>query len=161
MPNFIYFNGEKYARIEEMPPAVRQDYDRLRQLFADADGDGSPDLKQSDLKAVYRGLRDVIRIRSRAKRKLAALPKAATNILIIREDESGIYINEQRYETPEDMPQEMYDFYDLVANDWQSVIEKSEGEPESFETSPRWGMRLIVAAIILGGILLGAWFVLL
>lgn len=40
----INFNGQDYGSVDEMPPDVRRVYQRLMGVFADEDGDGTPDI---------------------------------------------------------------------------------------------------------------------
>jgi len=42
-PDFI-FNGQRYASRDDMPTEVRQQYDHVMELFADADKNGIPDI---------------------------------------------------------------------------------------------------------------------
>jgi hypothetical protein len=39
----IVVNGREYGSVEEMPPDVRQAYERMRSAVVDSDGDGVPD----------------------------------------------------------------------------------------------------------------------
>jgi hypothetical protein len=40
----IIFNGREYSSVDEMPPDVREAYERITRTFADSDGDGVPDV---------------------------------------------------------------------------------------------------------------------
>jgi RNase P/RNase MRP subunit p29 len=40
----IVVNGREYGSVEEMPPDVRQAYERMRSAFVDSDRDGVPDM---------------------------------------------------------------------------------------------------------------------
>ena len=40
----IRFNGQNYKSVDEMPPEVRQAYERMMGMMADKNGDGVPDL---------------------------------------------------------------------------------------------------------------------
>jgi|GEM_PF-1422632 len=44
MESKIIFNGREYANVNEMPPDVREAYERITKTFADSDGDGVPDV---------------------------------------------------------------------------------------------------------------------
>ena len=44
MESKIIFNGREYASVNEMPPDVRQAYERTMRIFADSDGNGVPDV---------------------------------------------------------------------------------------------------------------------
>jgi hypothetical protein len=44
MSNQIFFNGQTYASLEDMPPEAREAYQKLMGLLADQDGNGVPDL---------------------------------------------------------------------------------------------------------------------
>ena len=44
MESKIIFNGREYASVNEMPPDVRQAYERVMKTLADSDGDGVPDV---------------------------------------------------------------------------------------------------------------------
>jgi hypothetical protein len=44
MDHKIVFNGREYSGVDEMPLDVREAYERMTSVLADADGDGTPDL---------------------------------------------------------------------------------------------------------------------
>ncbi len=44
----IKFNGQTYASVEDMPPEVRQVYERMLKLLPDEDKNGEPDLLQGN-----------------------------------------------------------------------------------------------------------------
>ncbi len=44
MESKIVFNGREYASVNDMPPDVREAYERITKTFADSDGDGVPDV---------------------------------------------------------------------------------------------------------------------
>ena len=44
MPNGISFNGVAYVSVDDMPPDVRRDYERLLAALGDENRDGVPDL---------------------------------------------------------------------------------------------------------------------
>jgi hypothetical protein len=44
MPNKIVFNGQAYDSIEAMPPEVRAAYQKVIEMFADANHNGVPDI---------------------------------------------------------------------------------------------------------------------
>lgn len=46
METRITVNGVEYRSVDEMPPDVRQQYDRAMKILADRDGNGVPDIRQ-------------------------------------------------------------------------------------------------------------------
>ncbi len=44
MGSSIVFNGREYSSVDDMPPDVRQEFERTMAVLADTDGDGMPDL---------------------------------------------------------------------------------------------------------------------
>ena len=49
MTRKIIVNGQEFSSVEEMPPAVRRQYEQAMSALADRDGDGVPDIMQSGL----------------------------------------------------------------------------------------------------------------
>src|SRR5262245_65570761 len=49
METRITVNGVEYRSVDEMPPDVRAEYDRMMSMLADRDGDGVPDVLQGQL----------------------------------------------------------------------------------------------------------------
>ena len=174
----IYFNGKRYNSIREMPPKVRKQYEQLERLLADADADGTPDIFQprsfSDLKTAVHLAIEVGKMQQSANAKGAD----ATRMALIRETEQGIYVNGKFYETPEDMPQDVYEIYDAAINSaaeprispgddvWfdeenfnprgHPAIPESDMPNQSVDTTSRFFTVLILALLFLGAVIL-AW----
>ena len=58
MTKRIIVNGQEYSSVEEMPPDVRRQYEQAMATLADRDGDGVPDIMQSDLSGMS-GMEDL------------------------------------------------------------------------------------------------------
>ena len=168
----IYFNGKRYNSIREMPPKVRKSYEQLERLLADTDADGIPDVFQprsfSDLKTAVNLAMEVGKMRQ----VIGTDKSDATVMSVIRETNRGIYVNGKFYETPEDMPQDIFEIYDAAVNNttdaptddnsdvWPDdinfnpqphpVISEAKTPNESVDTTSRFFAVLLVALFFLG-----------
>jgi hypothetical protein len=91
MPTRITVNGVEYRSVEEMPPDVRAEYDRMMSLLADRNNDGGPDI-----------LEDQHVTAPAAQSKLTASVSKVTRI----------NINGQKYDRWEDVPPELRQMID-------------------------------------------------
>jgi hypothetical protein len=112
----IYFYGRRYNSVREMPPKIRQNYEQLERLFADANADGVPDIFQPHS---FRDLKTAVSLAVELAKKRPGADVnglGAARLAVVRENDQGIYVNGRFYETPEDMPQEVFEIYDTVVS---------------------------------------------
>lgn len=153
MKSRIIFNGKSYNDASEMPPEVRQAYERVLGLLADANRNGVPDLLESA------GLGTVICVQ-----------------------ENQIVVNGQNYSRPEDLPPAARQLFDQAMSQLgtagsdlpqrlASLTGTGSGQP-AVETSLQfqWGSKpaagsgpglarvlALAGAAILGFILVALW----
>jgi len=118
MSEIIYFNGKKYHGIREMPSDVRQAYERMQKWLEDADGDGVPDIAQiksvTDLKDVFNAAREIGQIMN-ADASISPFQRQL-RLTAIKKTDQGIYVNGRFFESPEDMPQNVFEIYDAAVS---------------------------------------------
>jgi hypothetical protein len=188
MPETIYFNGKKYESISEMPPNVRQMYERINRFLTDADQDGIPDALQasnlSGLKEAFGAIKDIAQLGTTAQ------GMNQVQLSVIRETDRGILVNGKEFKSVEEMPSEIRQIYEDVTNSaqegnfniydetWREVQRDDFFEPHDDEILNRQFARqsstlqtpietvdsnarlvmIIVAALIIIGGLVFAWF---
>jgi len=189
MSETIYFNGKKYESVSEMPPNVRQMYERLNRFFTDADQDGVPDALQanslSGLKEAFGAIKEI------AQMGAAAQGMNQAQLSIIRETERAILVNGKEYKSVDEMPFEIRQVYEKVKKTaqeeysniydetWREIQRDDFFEPHDDEILNRQFTRqsstlqtpiepidsnarlvlIVAAALIIIGGLVFAWFV--
>lgn len=114
MAETIYFNGKKYQSLAEMPSSERQLYEKFNRFFADADQDGVPDVLQgggiSGLKEAFGMLKEIGQIGS----SNPGLTQG--QITIVRETDTGIYVNGKGFNSVAEMPSDIRQIYEQVTS---------------------------------------------
>jgi hypothetical protein len=118
MTETIYFNGRKYNSVAEMPSSVRQKYEKFNRLFADANQDGVPDFVQpngiSDLKDTFNLLKEIGQMGSQERLD-------PNQVMIVRETDTGIYVNGKGYNNVSEMPSDIRKVYEQATNSGTEV----------------------------------------
>lgn len=103
LPTRVIFNGKEYRSVEEMPPSVRTQYEKLLASLPDDDKDGVPDLLQGDhAAATFTSVSGVDYTGSGNR----AAPAGAPDILI--------EVNGVQYRSPADMPADVRETYEKM-----------------------------------------------
>ena len=111
MAETIYFNGKKYDSISEMPSSVRQQYEKFNRFFADANQDGVPDIVQG---GGISGLKETFDMIKEIGQMSAGEGLTQEQLTIIRETDTGIYVNGKGYYSVEEMPAHIRQAYEQV-----------------------------------------------
>ena len=128
MSETIYFNGKKYDSVAEMPSNVRQIYDKLDRFFTDEDRDGIPDIIQSGGLA---GVKEVFNVIKDITQASGTTSFDSGRISVIRETDTGIFINGKEYASIAEMP-------DYVRQEYERIINSAEdGREDIFDESWR------------------------
>lgn len=113
MSETIYFNGKKYDSVAEMPTNVRRNYEKISRLFADANEDGVPDFIQPGGIA---GLKDSFNMIKELSQLSQTEGLSQEQFSIIRVSDTGIQINNKRYDSIEEIPDYMRKEYNRIVN---------------------------------------------
>ena len=140
MSETIYFNGQKYDGIGAMPPDIRRNYERVTQLLADTNGNGKPDILEihsfGDLKRIIEVAEEIGKTQTSVGEISGADPaRIKSQTAIIRETNRGIYVNGKFYETPEDMPQDVFEIYDAAVTRAADAPPPAASRPPGDEAS--------------------------
>jgi hypothetical protein len=124
MSETIYYNGKKYDSVAEMPASVRQNYEKISRLFADANQDGIPDIVQpgglSGLKDTFNMIKELSQIgQTEGMRQ--------EQFSLIRVTDTGIQVNGRSYNSVEEMPAQIRKEYHRIINNAQ------EGQVDIFD----------------------------
>ncbi|MFC1997183.1 hypothetical protein ACFLXI_06200 [Chloroflexota bacterium] len=189
MSETIYFNGGKYNSPADMPPNIRQMYQKLNRFMMDENQDGVPDMIQSGglsgIKETFSVIKDIAQISS-------AEGFQAEQISVIRVTNSGIYINGKEYASEEAMPVSIRNEYnriikeaqdgteDIFDESWRPVDRDEFFEPHDDETFNRPFLRktsnsansiqtvdstgrfimIVIVAVLILGLIAAIWFLL-
>jgi hypothetical protein len=142
MAETIYFNGKKYESLAEMPSSVRQQYEQFNRFFADANQDGVPDIVQgggiSGLKEAFNMIKEIGQMSS-------GEGLTQEQLTIIRETDTGIYVNGKGFHSVDDMPSNIRQAYEQITltaregggsiydEDWRDVPREEFFEPHDDE----------------------------
>ena len=114
MTEKIIFNGKVYHSEAEMPPNVREAYNRINKFFVDANQDGIPDFIQQGGLA---GIKDVFTF---AKDISKSAQGGATinpdQFTVIRKTENRINVNGREFNSTEEMPPEIRRAYERIVD---------------------------------------------
>jgi hypothetical protein len=129
MAEKIIFDGRSYNSVSEIPPDVRQMYERLKKLFTDANRDGVPDVVQQggieSVKELFGFFKDMAQTTKSGK------TWTQEQLVLIQETDAGININGRTFRSVDEMPLEIRKVYDKV------VSEAIPGGAEIFDDSWR------------------------
>jgi hypothetical protein len=152
METRITVNGVEYHSVEEMPPEVRAEYDRMMSLLADRDGDGVPDVLQSQL--THESTRS-----TKSINLIGSVSKVST-----------ISVNGKQYDRLKDVPPELRQLIDrarasrtakttiIETRKTSPIISVTDGSSESGGITFRvtWGGLFAVLTAI-GLVVVGYW----
>lgn len=111
MTNKITFNGKEYSSVDEMPPDVRQAYEKVIQVFQDKDHDGVPDIFQGS----------------------AQNTQDAQRIVINQSSFTKIIFNGKEYSSVDEMPPNVRQAYEQAMSAFAD--QNKNGVPDVFESS--------------------------
>jgi len=114
MEEKIIFNGRVYHSVSEMPPEVQINYERINNLFTDANQDGMPDFIQQ---GGLRGIKEVINF---AKDFSTTNMRNGTfnpdQLVAIQISGSKITINGREFDGIDEMPPDMREAYERIVS---------------------------------------------
>jgi len=189
MAETIYFNGEKYNSVAEMPSSVRQQYEKFNRFFADANQDGVPDIVQS---GGISGFKEAFNMIKEIGQMSAGGSLTQEQLTIVRETDTNIFVNGKSYSSVDEMPSHIRQAYEQITSTareengtiydeaWRNVQRdeffkphddetlnrqmkpqpQSMNEPvEPVESTSRF-LFLVIAAILVFGIVAMVWLIL-
>jgi hypothetical protein len=122
MAEKIFFNGHVYHSVAEMPPDVRDLYERLYQIFQDADRDGVPDIfQQGGLKGIKEAVGFVGDLSKMGQMSGDWTPN---QLAIINVSDTVITVNGKSFRSVDEMPPDVRQIYEQVVG---------EADPSSVE----------------------------
>ncbi len=111
MVSKITFNGKEYSSVDEMPPDVRQTYEKVIQVFQDKDQDGVPDIFQGGAQNI----------------------QGAQKIVINQGLFTKIIFNGKEYSSVDEMPPNVRQAYEQAMSAFAD--QNKNGMPDVFESS--------------------------
>jgi len=128
MSETIYFNGNKYNSVSEMPSNVRQLYEKLNRFTIDENQDGVPDIVQTGglagIKETVNMIKDIAQISNTEGFEPGQMS-------LVRVTDSNIYINGKEFSSSGEMP-------DHIRQEYEKIIENSQdGTEDIFDESWR------------------------
>ena len=128
MTETIYFNGNKYNDISEMPFSDRQMVEKLIVFSTDENKDGVPDILQSGglsgIKESFNLIKDIGQFSSGQEFN-------SKQFSLIRVSDMGIYMNGKTYTNVAEMP-------DTIRNEYEKIVGKSQdGREDIYDESWR------------------------
>jgi hypothetical protein len=152
MQTRITVNGVEYRSVDEMPPDVRRQYDKMMAMLADRDGNGVPDLLQG--KGSTQSIRSTRGVSSMSHEGIV----------------EHIEINGKTYNRLEDVPRELREMIEETrrsGNPHTTVVETRRSMPlisGTAHTDPAGGFTIritwptVFAVLTIVGIILLGWW---